>query len=70
MVSLPYKSIGSRHEERIGEIGDYGLECCIFRKIEKPPFHEAILGRTPSDAYQKEGLPAETLGLCRMGFLY
>jgi len=43
MVSLPYKSIGSRHEERIGEIGDYGLECCIFRKIEKPPFQEGVL---------------------------
>jgi len=30
-------------------------------EIEKSLFQEAILGRTPSDAYQKEGLPAETL---------
>ena len=38
MVFLPYNSIGSRHERQIGEIGDYGLECCIVGKTEKPPF--------------------------------
>jgi len=32
MVFLPYNSIGSRHERKIGEIGDYGLECCNFRE--------------------------------------